>query len=402
MAHATGFEQDCLTAIGELRAALMGLYASVEAPLDQPQEVSRAFKVNKNLSWKLSKLIAAREPGEALQYLPGMGGMKIFLTAMQNAGASNGTLEGVRAAYDRVEQTVQVHVGDRPTLELVLDGLGPDRAERLEVSRKLAFRGMSGVWGVQARAKLAIAVLAPNREDPGMLDTAFVRGYVGLRRLRSTMSWPISVRGDWKGEDELVETNWEPLEPGQVENGLAILRDFTTQPAPSFELNPTPEGTYFMLPPGPVGNTAAFDCFFGEVSRGEVPRYATEHDRTGEFTSAISVPIEHQVLDVVVHRDVAEGFEPEPFLFGNPFGHRGMGSADRTQCHLPIGDRVHRLPGSPPISATPIYARYPELQALAFQRMGWAGEEFVGYRLVVKYPPMGTVVSVRFALPEQR
>jgi hypothetical protein len=398
--RAIGFEQECQTAIGQLRAALMGLYAGAGAPLDQPQEVSRAFKVNKNLAWKLSKLMGATEPGEALQYLPGMGGMKIFLKAMQQAGGPGNAIEEVRAAYDRVEQAVLVHVGDRPTLELVLDGLGPARAERLEVSRKLAFRGMSGVWGVQARSKVTVAAMAPSRSRAGMLDTAMIRGYLGLRRLRSTMSWPISVRGDWKGEHEPYDSSWEPLEPGQVVNGLALLGDFTSPSAPAFELNHTPEGTYFMLPPGPVGNTAAFDCFFGEGSRADVPRYATAEDKTGEFTSAISVPIEQQVLDVLVHKDLAEGFAPEPYLFGNPFGHGGMGSAERTQCHLPIGDRVHRLPGSPPITATPVYARYPALVDLIYRRMGWTPGEFVGYRLMVKYPPMGTVVSVRFPLPE--
>ena len=45
-----------------------------------------------------------------------------------------------------VERMVSRHVGDRPTLELVLDSL-PDRShDRLIVSRKLAFRGNSGLF----------------------------------------------------------------------------------------------------------------------------------------------------------------------------------------------------------------------------------------------------------------
>lgn len=401
MTPQAGFEHDCHTAIGGLRAALMGLYAAVGAPADQPQEVSRTFNLNKNLTWKLARLMGSTDAGEALQYLPGTSAMRIFLKAMGSAGGTEPLLEEVRTSYEQVEEAVQVHVGDRSTLELVLDGLGPDRAETLEVSRKLAFRGMSGVWGVQAKAKITIAAMAPSADRPDTLDTAFIRGYVGFRRLRSATSWPLSVRGDWKGKDQFYEPKWEPLEPSQADDGLAILRNFTTQPTPTFELNHTPAGTYFVLPPGPVGNTAALNCFFGEIARSDVPRFASDEDRTGEFTSAISVPTEQQLLDVIVHRDLASSFEPEAFLFGNPFGQRGMGSGDPTQYRLPIGDRVHLLPGSPPIVATSLYPRYTELLALIYSRAGWDPAEFVGYRLQVQYPPMGTTVSMRFDLPER-
>ena len=79
-----------------------------------------------------------------------------------------------------VERMVSRHVGDRPTLELVRDSL-PDRShDRLIVSRKLAFRGNSGIWGVQARTRLNAAFVAPSHDDPEMLDAANVGGRVQL------------------------------------------------------------------------------------------------------------------------------------------------------------------------------------------------------------------------------
>lgn len=396
-----GFVPECQTSIGEFRVAVMGLYASVGAPIDSPQDVSRTFGLDKNLTWKLARVMGTDDTSEALHHLPGANAIKILLRAMKQAGADGAALERVRVAYAEIGRVVEVHVGDRSTLELVLDGLAQNGQERLEVSRKIAFRGNSGVWGVQAKAKITVAVLAPNADDPATLDSAFVRGYVGFRRLRSEMSWPLSVNRNWKGDGEPADARWTPLVPEDVENGLPLLRAFTTAQRPEFELRQTQHGMYYMLPPGPVGNTAAFDCFFGDLTRGDVPRYRTAEDRTGEFTSVISVPIEHQLLDVLVHRDLAAGFRPEAFVYGDPLGGQGFGSADQSHCILPIDETVRQLPGSPPITVTPVYSRYAEMVETVYERAGWDAADFVGFRLMVKYPPMGTSVSVRFGLAER-
>lgn len=401
MATIPGFEHDCQTAVGTLRAALVELYARVGADPEAPQDVSRTFKLNKNLTWKLSRLMTAPEAGDALQYLPGTGAVKIFLRAMGAAGAPEPLLEQIRAAYDDVEQVVQVHVGDRSTLELVLDGLGPERVERLEVSRKLAYRGNSGVWGVQAKAKITIAVLAPNPQDESQLDLVFVRGFKGFRRLRSELCWPISIRRNWSGEGEPFSQQWEPIEPDQAASGLPVLAEFTTQPAPSFEMRSAGTGVSYMLPPGPVGNTAALDCFFGDISRAETPRYRSAEDTHGEIVSAITVPVETQLIDIIYHGSIAGSIDPEVLIYGDPFGNQSMVSSDHSQCSLPINERAHELPGSPPLVSTPLFAGYGRLMTRIYERMGWDPAEFRGVRLQTKYPPMGTNVGLRFELPER-
>ncbi|MBK7403734.1 MAG: hypothetical protein IPJ41_03635 [Phycisphaerales bacterium] len=401
MGATSRFEQDCQTSVGALRSALMELYAAVGASSDAPQDVARAFDINKNLTWKVAKIIAASGASEALQHLPGASGMRIFLGAMSKAGAGPALVDRVRDAYDEVEQVVQVHVGDRSTLELVLDGQNPNRAERLEVSRKIAFRGNSGVWGVQARAKLTLAVMAPNAADEGLLDVSLVRGYIGFRRLRSELSWPISIRRDWSGEGDPFTGDWEPLEPDEMERGLPLMRRFTSEPAPTFELRSTPQGVYYVLPPGPVGNMAAFDCFFGDLSRGQSARYRSATEQHGEFVSAITVPVEVQLLDVLVHKDLAAGFDPEVLIYGDPFGTRTLASGDASHCRLPIEERAHAIPGSPPIVTTPLYPRYPEIVSRIYERLGCHPADFRGVRLLMKYPPMGTNVSMRFELPER-
>lgn len=399
--QSVGFVPECESSIGEFRSALMELYAGVGVSVDAPQEVSRTLGLDKNLTWKLARVIGTDNTGEALHHLPGANAIKILLKAMDKAGANDGVRERVRRAYDEIGRVVEVHVGDRSTLELVLDGLNQSGQERLEVSRKIAFRGNSGVWGVQAKAKVTLAILAPNAENPAVLDSAFLRGFVGFRRLRAEMSWPLSVNRNWMGEGEPSVPRGSPLVPEDVEHGLPILQAFTTDQRPDFERKQTRNGLYYMLPPGPVGNTAAFDCFFGEVTMADVPRYRTQDERTGEFTATISVPIEHQLLDVLVHRDLAPGFHPEAFVYGDPLGGQALGGATQSQCVLPIDESVRQLPGSPPITVTPIYPRYAELVDMAYRRVGWDPADFVGYRLVVKYPPMGTAVSVRFDLPER-
>lgn len=78
-----------------------------------------------------------------------------------------------------------------------------------------------------------------------------------------------------------------------------------------------------------------------------------------------------------------------------------VASAPHRQCSLPINDRAHTLPGSPPMVATPLFARYSELMTRIYERMGWKPADFSGVRLQTKYPPMGTNVSLRFELPKR-
>ncbi|MFG0259867.1 MAG: hypothetical protein ACF8LK_05885, partial [Phycisphaerales bacterium JB041] len=97
-----GFVPECQTSIGEFRVAVMALYAGVGAPIDSPQEVSRTFGLDKNLTWKLARVMGTDDTSEALHHLPGANAIKILLRAMKQAGADAAVLDRVRVAYEEI------------------------------------------------------------------------------------------------------------------------------------------------------------------------------------------------------------------------------------------------------------------------------------------------------------
>lgn len=394
------FEPDCQVAFDALRAALIELYASVGADPANPQDVARHFGLNKTLTWTVSKVIGSTDPIATLPDVPGSSAMKGLLAAMQRRGASTEAVGRVRTAAQALNDIVELHVGDRATLALVVDGLSPGREDHLELSRKLAFRGNSGLWGVQAQVRLMTVFMAPNADDPDRIDMAMVRGYIGFRRLRSEVRWPIfQVRG-WGEEGEPVTGPWQPLaaSPGD-RDGLPLLRQFSTIAASELEAVQTPDGVDYALAPGPIGNAGAVDCFASDCARSAAGRYQTERDTTGEFGATISAPTKRLIFDLLAHESLDFALTPEVRAFGGVFMERSEEQVPDGKLPIPVPQNVATLPGRPPVVATPSVPRYPEIVSFVHERMGWKAEDFRGCRLDLSYPPMGSTVLLRFKLP---
>lgn len=401
----TRFEQDSAQALDRLRAALIELFDHVGADPGSPQDIARRFSLNKNLTWKLSKVIGSANPMVALGHVPGTSAMGILLRTMEAAGASDEVVGRVRRAMASFDEMVEVHVGDRTTLELVLDGMSPTRSDRLEVSRKLAFRGNSGIFGVQARTKLSATFLAPNKDDPSKLDMAMVRGFVGFRRLRPTVSWPLFRIQEWSDGDDAMVTRprWEAITPEATDDsGACMMMEFTSERLPSVVSKPTKGGRDLVLMPGAVGNFGAIDCFQGDLMRAAVSRYRVgDEDPVGELGSTISVPVEQLVFDLIVHHELEYALTPQVVVFGRGFPHDqtvDLGGGDSV---LPIHEEPRRLAGSPPVVTTPLVPKYTQIFQRVADRLGYPASDFRAVRLKIKYPPLGSTVMLRFDLPEE-
>ncbi|KAA0213942.1 MAG: hypothetical protein DYG94_03305 [Leptolyngbya sp. PLA3] len=402
MSVTTAFESDCRECLDALRASLIRLYASMGLDPESPQDIARTFKLNKTLTWKLSKVINTSDTLTGVSHVPGMSAMRIFLDALDRRGAQRPDLQAVRDAAERFEQTIELHVGDRPTLELVLDGLAPGADDRLEMSRKLAFRGNSGIYGVQARTRMALHVLAPNADDPRTLDLAMVRGYVGFRRLRPSVRWPLFQVRAWSTGDDPIMTRplWEPLEPSGSGQQTCLMPSFSSANLPEICTQATPEGTDIVAMPGPVGNFGAIDCIVGDMMRSAVSRYRSADDSTGELGAAITVPVESLIVDLVVHEDLSFALSPKVVVFGHVAPHGRPSGREDALTTLPIMDEVRELSGRPPAVATPRIPNYPDLLARVCDRLGCPLGKMRAVRLEMKYPPLGANVVLRFELPE--
>lgn len=399
------FEPDCRAAFDALKGALIELYADVGADPLSPQDAARRFRVNKTLTWNISKVMSSNDAMATLPNVPGSSALRGLLQAVQREGASVAAVDRVKKAAKALDDMVELHVGDRATLELIVDGMGRNRDDHLEISRKLAFRGNSGLWGVQAKTRLMSVLMAPNADDPDRIDIAIVRGYIGFRRLRSDVRWPIFQLRGWGSEDgSMNPSQWQPLETaGEEPRGLPLLRRFSTVSTNDIEEIRTTDGMDYMLVPGPIGNSGAIDCFVSDYERSAAYKYRTEKDTTGEFGATISAPTEKLIFDLLVHESLDFVLSPPPEVraYGGIFMERSEDANPNGLLPVPVPQSVAMLPGRPPVVATPSVLRYPEIVSFVQQRMNWDANRFRGCRLEMSYPPMGTTILLRFNLPER-
>lgn len=390
-------ETDCRQALQDLRGALIELYASVGADPASPQQASRRFELNKNLTWKISRIVSAEDALAAIQHIPGPAGIDILLNSFAAAGAPEPAIHAVRAAIRAFDEVVVRHAGDRAELDLILDSMGLSGEVGLAASREAAFRGNSGIWGVQARTRTTLGMVAPSRTSPDHVDVALVGGLSSIRRLRPNVRWRLFRFQAYNADGSpLSQHGVELIDPTGSEGELNLLRGFCSPDMPPIESVRNDRFRDYFLPPGPVGKTGAFDCFFGELFRGHA-RYATSTDPHGEFASTVSLPTETLVFDLLIHRDIRVQ-APDVLVYARADGGPDNPQTRAEQTLLPIQERCVELAGRPPAVSITSVPRYGELASTVAARLGAPLAELRGYRLTLKHPPLNSTVILRWNL----
>lgn len=395
------FDEHCRRSVHTLRGSLLDLYRAVGADPSKPQEVSRRYRINKNLTWKVARIIGAEDAFEAVPLIPGPGGLDILLDAMARAGAPDDALSRVRGAIEEFDRMIEVHTGDRNQLELVLDSMGVGRP--MEMSRKLAFRGNSGIWGIQAGVRVTAHFLAPNRGESHLLDLASMGGLTRVRRLRAIERWPVfqfrSYNDDGSPDSRPLRREAIEPPPAGAENSPGdpwLMRSLCAGAMPDIHLSRRDDVVMYEIGEGPVGRTGEFSCWFGFADFACVSRYRDASNAVGELISSVSVPAEALLFDLFVHESLTEAMSPRSEMVGTLGGSvDGVGSM---RLHMP--ERFKNLgPGA--MIDTPMVDRYGEAIRGVMTKLGRNLSEFRCLRLVVEHPPMSSRVIVRYDLPEK-
>jgi hypothetical protein len=398
------FDDECRDTISSLRASIVELCDDLGADPEAPQEVSRQLGVNKTLTWSVSRVVRAANHLEALPHIPGTAAIEQFLKAAENRGADVSRIEKVRAAAGELQRLVREHFDDRGTLDLMLDGLGDQGTESLQNSRKLAYRGNSGVFGVQAKVRMMCGLLAPNPNNPATLDMIILSGYVGFRRLREKVRWPLFKLRSWGGPQDRIQdlSGYVPLDQSRGLNRAALLWKYSSSNMPAVDEESTDGGRDFVLGEGPVGNAGAVDCFRGEILRATATRYAEKPGDTGELGINLTTPAEGLVMDLIYHRDLPFVGKAELAVFGRILS-QGKSYYDFPDggSKLPLYATPQELGGRPPVVSTPMVPRYTEMVRDAADAMDWKLEDFAGLRVTLEFPPLWSSLHLRFPLPSR-
>ncbi len=390
---------DLNTAIHSLRGALLDLVTDAGGDPSKPQTVSRKFGIDKSLAWKVSRVISAPEPDSAMAHMPGEAGMDIFLDTLQKSGAKAVAVKRARSAVQTFRSLVTQQVGDRPTLEIVLDAMPGRKNDRLHMSRKLAFRGNSGIWGVQARVRIDTVVLAPNLQDPTLVDVVKVSAWVDFRRIRPDIRWTLFRYGAFRDNERFFSD--KPID--RSANGSAkslLLAPFCTAGTSAIEVGDYLDGHQkeFQLGPGPVGNKGAFTVYSAGITEKLGSRYGTEPGERADFFCAVHAPVESLTLDVIAHRDLTFASQPSFACFG--MHHTGPAIPDDNH-RLPLSPDVAQLGLGLPLLPLPGVPEYRRAMDYVFSQLGWPVEQFAGTRFTLDYPPFPSTTIVSCPLDQR-
>jgi hypothetical protein len=397
------FESEVQRVAQRLRGTLTRALTSIRAPLDKPLGLSRELSLDKSIAWKLSRLLSEDDAVVALQRLPGRSGQRILLDAMRRSAVDEALVKEADAALEAFENFVEVHAGDRETFELMLTNLNPAAAEeREESTRKLAFQGNSAIWGVQARVQLSIHILAPH-PDGEALNIAIISGLLDFRRLRADTPWSVAtVRSFHDSGEPIQATVSGPIDPmsGYPERAPLLTR-FCSNPDMPMGVHPNADGTTrYEILPGPLGITGSCSCVTGWCHRKVWSRYRTERDRVGEHFVSLSTPVEVLYHEFYVHRDFVPGHTPSLLFYSQLPGGPRYPHEGRDIGRLPVAARMLPL-GSPPMIETVDVPRHRELVEAGVRCFPHPIDEYLGFRVRLRYPPIPTIAVYRYPLPER-
>lgn len=379
----------------QMRSTLSALL--VEGGLDplDPQALVKRWGLNRQLSWKISKLIQTADAYAMLQLLPGPQGMDILLGKAADMGIAAATRDAARASLQALDTLIDTHCGDRAVFDIMASACssGESAQQQQEALRRQFFQGASAIWGAQTRVNLVTWFVAPSAAGAPTVDMVSLKGWIGFRRLREQLSWVISRHMSRHDDGRYMAMPApEALDPDS-DWTLPLMREFSSSPPPDINLTEEDGRLTVALAPGPTGLAGQLSCVFGKLHRG-LPHARTETDRLSRFICDLSVPSELVIFDLFIHESLDYAMPPQVAL-SSLIEPREPG-LDRSR--LPLHETLTELgPASTPPLTLEV-PRYADMLARVFERTGWSAEEFHGFRLKMAYPPMPAVLSMSYEL----
>ena len=389
------FQAESEYAMENICSSVRAVCASLDADPLHPQDISRRFSLNKNLTWKFARVLVAESSLDAIAMLPGPEGIEIFLRALEGAGADAISVAAMRHAIAVFDEIVVRHFGARTELELALDGMRTDG--NLETSRRLAFRGLSGVVGMQATTRFTMQIIGPSLGDSDLADAALVAGLAGIRRLRPGTALPVfrssatTVAGG--STEALVHAPGDGL-------GDFLLRDFSSFPHAKVLTTEKDGRMSVELGDGPLGRVGEANLFFGSVLRKGYSTRRREDDLIAAFVTSINLPVENLVSDIYVHASHGQLDSLRTSIHATMSGSLSNDESRHARTALPIDLKPQVFANATEAPALDCIARHDELVECAFNALGYTRAEFKLIRVVLQYPPVPAALFEAWDLPE--
>lgn len=384
-----------------VRGAMDEVIRLIPIRVRKPAEFQRALKLDRSLTSRLLRALEMDDPLAALYRMPGPQGLRLVLKAARKAGVdSPESIERAEEALTALEHLVTTEVGDWKALHAALCGWIPDARAQFELAnRQSAFRAMSNIKGVTADAMISVTLIHPGSANSDWLDRAGITGLCRLKRLR-----PGTPMGFLHGSSispppgtQRLSLDADPIDP---EHGAPLLKSFSTSPTPAFDVRVDGDIVHYLLKGDGVGLGSLVDLHFADVMRGRYPVDNSISPLPATPGAVVDVPVKTLIVDVLVHKDVWPGVDPELHIYDTAI--RGIANpvdATRDMDRIDVVETIQSLGmQSSRFRATEV-ACYGDMVRFVCRKLGWDSEKFRGFRCRVEYPLYGCQVSMIFKPP---
>lgn len=397
-----GTPEDVLNVLYGIRDALTEMLSATGADVTKTRATARQLGLDRNLIWRVTHVMNSRDILSATREIPSRKQIVKLCQVCEEHGASAEMVQKVIASIDLFERMIEVSLGNREDFETMLISLGQeDVTTRQEHARKQAFLANSTIWGVQSKVNFKACITAPSREEPDKMEVVQITGLVDFRRLRP-VPWPLSRSHAYSGTGEVLAMTYDSIEQDEGRGAdLPLLTAFSSKPAPEINCIPTAYGKLYELASGPIGNAGACTCIFAEKIHPHFERYRTAREAYHATMIDLVTPSEHLILDMFLHRELDCSGPPEAMLLDRLSSVRGYHPELDAKFQLPLSVQPIGLGSSAAGTATPQFPLYPKILSHVLDSLGWRHEDFEGFRLSLKYPPVPSATLIRIPLGEK-
>lgn len=394
----------------QFRSDLVRSLRSMGVVNDTGTEISQRTRLNRQLSWQLSNIVAEPDVTKGLAALPGKRGLEILVAAASRSPEESSI--ALARSVSRLETVIQSYTGDRARLSLLTAAWGHDGLDsRSEALRREAYRVQSALYGINATCQVRGAILGPSHlGTPDTLSVASYSYFADLVRYRNDRPFRLLFADiPWKNSGEPA-IDVEDME-AHVKQLYQFRPEYSTGTNEQVNITVFGQRGWVTLAPGPLGCSEAVGLGFTGLSKHQSARYAAPDDPTEDVAQIAQfcfVPSEQLVVDVLTTPEIAEEARLEETLSAACFDATGGLPMIPASVHDPAflyNLDSRRSIGYGTFDIDPASTTLTSLIDESARGLGLRADELVGFRYTTKFAlatSLMMITRVRLARPSER
>lgn len=376
-----------------LRGLLVALIAEVPRSRSSALSLARELSIDRNIT---QKVFAATAPGQegadVLVGLPGPGVLRKFVQTACNACGRAEPDRELFAAIDQFELLIrdmggsQSRLSHRIRARQIDAGIGDDEQAAL---RERLYHDMAALLNMSCEVLPFIGLMRPIPDRPEAIHG--ISGYGLIGTIWTGGPLPIRSRAMMLDDrpGELIRSGGlSPLNSSADDNHSGLVRSFCS-PADVRVTRQSVRGLEIAtIDPSPTADCSGRTDLAFAHRWGEDTNPAMRPDDDARFWSQFVVirrPTRRLLMDVYVHRSLAMTGVPSvgayrwvPGLVADPLRAWDERMPGRLQLEL-LGQGLDQC-------ASPAWNRHAEFANHLFIHSGWSPDDFLGFRLDVRFP----------------